>query len=173
MNSPLAVVSESGIPVLFVGGTAVQIYGFSRFTKDFDCLVSHENSAALAAVLQAAEFEEFDRSNVVARYRHVRQTTWLLDTLFVNGETFEKLWADRHEAKLGAVTVFAASPKHIIAMKLHAMTQNANREMFDLLDVLELIKRKRETFSRDELAEICERYGTPALLAKLLAAYDR
>jgi hypothetical protein len=53
------------------------------------------------------------------------------------------------------------------------MKHNAGREMFDLLDCLELIKRQRHTFSRDELLSMCERYGQPETNSKLLAAYDR
>ena len=35
MSAPLAILMETGVPLLIVGGTAVQIYGISRFTKDF------------------------------------------------------------------------------------------------------------------------------------------
>jgi hypothetical protein len=173
MKSPLMVLAETGVPLLLVGGTAVQCYGIGRFTKDFDCLIADDTDPILAPILVAAGFEEFRRNHVVVRYRHIQQITWVLDTLLTSRSSFEKMWAERRSQPFAGATLQLAAPHHIIGMKLHAMKHNASREMFDLLDCLELIKLQRHTFSRDELAAMCERYGTPETNAKLLAAYDR
>ena len=173
MKSPLVVLAESGVPLLLIGGTAVQCYGSARFTKDFDCIVAHENEASLSQALHSAGFREFNRSEVVVRYRHLEQPSWVVDTLFCDAATFDQMWAQRRPQRLGVNVLSVASPPHLIGMKLHAMTHNPARMMFDLLDCLELIKRQRETFSRDELVAICDRYGKPDVNAKLLAAYDR
>ena len=46
-------------------------------------------------------------------------------------------------------------------MKLHAVKHNPARKLPDLLDMLELVRRERASFSREELAIACERYGIP------------
>lgn len=173
MKSPLTVLAESGVPLLIVGGTAVQVYGYSRFTKDFDCVIAREDDARLAAVLKVAGYEEFDRHNVVARYRHATRRDWIIDTLLLSADTFGKMWALRQTERLATIEMHVAAPQHVIAMKLHAVKQNPARTMSDVLDILELIKLQRARFSRDELAEICDRYGTPDLREKLLEVYDR
>lgn len=173
MKPPLVVLAESGVPLLFVGGTAVQLYGYSRFTKDFDCLIARESDARLREVLNAAGFVEFAQSAVVTRYRHRERADWVLDTLVVDAATFAKMWAQRTTRPFGTLTLDVAAPLHIIAMKLHAIRHNPAREGLDLLDIAELISLQRDTFQRDELATVCDRYSTPEIREKLLVIYDR
>lgn len=161
MKTPLAILAESKVPLLLVGGTAVQIYGFGRNTKDFDCLVAVESDPALAAELAAAGFEEFRRNELVVRYRHRNNPLWVLDTLLASAATFEKMWAARREKPFAGFTLHLAAPLHIAAMKLHAMKNNPERELHDLLDVLDLLKRDRGQWTEAELKAICERYGPP------------
>jgi hypothetical protein len=173
MKSPLVALAESGVPLLLVGGTAVQCYGSSRFTKDFDCIIAHDSDAALAQVLRHAGFVEFKRTEVVVRYCHAQRTTWVIDTLLCDATTFEQMWAQRQARRLGLQELSIAAPLHLIGMKLHAMRENPARGILDLLDCLEVIKHQRHTFSRDELAAMCDRYGEPAHNVKLLEAYDQ
>ena len=53
------------------------------------------------------------------------------------------MWEHRRPQRLGANTLSIASPQHLIGMKLHAMTQNPARLMFDMLDCLELVEHQR------------------------------
>lgn len=172
MKPPLAVLAESEIPLLIIGGTAVQLYGYSRFTKDLDCLVVREDRTRIREILIGTGFAEFDQSNVVVRYQHQIRTDWVLDTLFASADTFNKMWARRTVHPFGTLTLNVAAPLHVIAMKLHAMKHNRAREMFDLLDVAELIKLQRNTFQRDELETVCDRYSTHELRERLLTLYD-
>ena len=87
MKSPLALLAEAKMPLLLVGGTAVQAYGFSRLTKDFDCVLARESAVALAGFLQEEGFAEFHRSDVVVRYRNA-ETGWVIDTLLVRTRRF-------------------------------------------------------------------------------------
>jgi hypothetical protein len=159
MSTPLAILMETGVPLLIVGGTAVQIYGFSRYTKDFDCVVASDREAELAAAMSKAGFVEFVRNALVVRYRHLAHTDWIVDTLLVNTETFAKMWEERREIRLASLSLTVAAPLHIASMKLHAMRQNPGRQMFDLLDVLELLQRDRGNWTLNEVRTACERYG--------------
>jgi hypothetical protein len=51
VKAPLAILSEIGVPNLLVGGNAVQIYGFGRYTKDFDCVIATEESERMRTAL--------------------------------------------------------------------------------------------------------------------------
>ena len=159
MSTPLTILMETGVPLLIVGGTAVQMYGFSRFTKDFDCVVASDREAELATAMRKAGFDEFVRNALVVRYRHSVHTDWIVDTLLVNAETFAKMWGERREIRLAARSLTVAAPLHIASMKLHAMRQNPTRQMFDLLDVLELLQHDRGNWTLDEVRTACERYG--------------
>ena len=167
MSTPLAILMETGVPLLIVGGTAVQIYGISRFTKDFDCVVASDRETELAAAMCRAGFGEFVRNTLVVRYRHSVHTDWVVDTLLVNAETFGKMWAERRDIRLGALALTVAAPLHIASMKMHAMKQNPSRELFDLLDVVELLKRDRGNWTLDQVRAACERYGPAGIFDTL------
>jgi hypothetical protein len=171
MRSPLAVLADAQVPLLLIGGTAVQAYGYSRFTKDFDCVIAHESAAALGELLRNEGFAEFYRSDVVLRYRNP-ETGWVIDALPVDGATFSKLWNKRREVKLGDRLLPIAGPLHLIAMKLHAVKNSPARKLPDLVDMLELVCREHRSFTREEIELVCDRYGTAELKSILLDAYD-
>ena len=108
MKTPLAILTETGVPLLLVGGTAVQIYGYSRYTKDFDCVVASGKDSLLSSALIAAGFVELVRNHLVVRYRHSEQPLWIVDTLLVTDSTFDKMWAQRREIRLGALALTVA-----------------------------------------------------------------
>jgi hypothetical protein len=171
MKSPLAILSEATVPLLLVGGAAVQAYGYGRLTKDFDCVVAHEKSGVLGDLLEREGFAEFDRSDVAVRYRQP-ETGWLIDVLAVDGRTFSKLWEKRRQVKFGEKPLQIAAPLHLIAMKLHAIKNNPARKFGDLVDMIELIRREHHSFTREELGGICERYAISELRDTLLEAFD-
>ena len=167
MSTPLAILMETGVPLLLVGGTAVQIYGFSRYTKDFDCVVASDRESDLASALRGAGFDEFERNQLVVRYRHSLHADWIVDTLLVTSETFGKLWSHRREVRLGELALTVAAPLHVASMKLHAMKQNPARSLPDILDVVELLRRDRGNWTLDEVRNACERYGPPGVFDML------
>ncbi len=168
MKAPLTILSEIGVPNLLVGGNAVQVYGFSRYTKDFDCVISKEQGAAMKAALEAAGFEAFDENHLLARYRHRDEPSWILDTIFVNAETFAKMWEGKRVVKTGTLTLTVAAPLHIVSMKLHAMKGDPERQLHDVLDVMELLKHDRGNWTLDEVKGLCERYGPVGIFEILL-----
>jgi hypothetical protein len=168
VKTPLAILSEIGVPNLLAGGNAVQVYGFSRYTKDFDCVVSTEQAGAMKIALEAAGFEAFDDNHLVARYRHRDNPAWILDTIFVNAETFAKMWAGRRTVKAGTLTLTVAAPLHLVGMKLHAMKGAPGRQLHDVLDVMELLKYDRGNWTLDEVKALCERYGPAGIFETIL-----
>ena len=159
MSTPLAILMETGVPLLIVGGAAVQIYGFSRFTKDFDCVAASDREAELATAMSKAGFDELVRNALVVRHRHSVHSDWIVDTLLANPETFGKMWAARREIRLATLSLTVAAPLHIASMKMHAMKQNPSRELFDLPDVVELLQRDRGNWTIEQVRAACERYG--------------
>lgn len=153
---------ETGVPALIVGGCAVQLYGYGRFTKDFDCVIAVESQPRMKAALQQAGFDEIAANHLVARYRHREQPGWVLDTLFVKTDTFEKMWAMRREIASADGLLTVASPMTLVAMKLHALKQSASR-MNDLLDVIETLKRQPASWTIEDLKSVCDKQGPPGI----------
>jgi hypothetical protein len=167
MKTPLAILAEIGVPNLIAGGNAVQIYGYSRFTKDFDCVISMESADVMRTALEAAGFQVFDKNNVVIRYRALAQPSWILDTILVNEQTFAKMWTGRRIVKLGNSNLTVVAPLHLVGMKLHALKSAPDR-LHDLIDILELLKRDLGNWKIEEVKELCEKYGPPGIFETML-----
>jgi hypothetical protein len=58
------------IPVLLIGGHALQAYGVTRQTLDVDVLVSEAHATAMDAALHHVGYSQVARSEIFARYRH-------------------------------------------------------------------------------------------------------
>jgi hypothetical protein len=90
-----------------------------------------------------------------------------IDVMLVDDQTFSKMFSRSSVQKVGTVEVRVPTASHLIALKLHAVKNNPRRELKDLGDAVELLRHGKDVVSRDELREICERYGPEGVLAKL------
>ena len=66
-----------------------------------------------------------------------------------------------------AILMETGVPQHIASMKMHAMKQNPSRELFDLLDVVELLRRDRANWTLEQVRAACERYGPAGIFDTL------
>jgi hypothetical protein len=158
MSTPLVMLMQTGVPALIVGGCAAQLYGYGRFTKDFDCVVATGDSERMSAALSALGFDLLEQNHLVARYRHREQRLWILDTIFVSAETFARMWVLKRDIRAGNAILTVAAPLTVSAMKLHALKQNPSR-LHDLLDIIEMLRHDRGNWSMDDVKSICEKYG--------------
>lgn len=157
---------ETGVPVLIVGGCAVQLYGYGRFTKDFDCVIATPDGPRMEAALAVRGFECLEHNRLVARYRHKEQPLWVVDTIFVTTDTFAKMWELRKEVPVGDAVLTVAAPLTVAAMKLHALKQDPSR-LHDIIDIIEMLRCDRGNWSLEEVKAICERYGSAGIFETL------
>jgi hypothetical protein len=156
------------LPLLLIGGWAVQAHGYARNTLDVDCLIAIENDPVMAEELTKAGFECFEEKPSFRRFRHRLQPFLILDVMRVNALTFEKMWAACEDYDMDGIPMRIPALKHLLALKIHA-AQNEHRVEKDLGDVLALLRGNPGKISAAELQGICDQYGTPALAEKLSA----
>lgn len=166
MKTPLAILMETGVPTLIIGGCAAQLYGYGRFTKDFDCVIATPDGPRMEAALVERGFERLENNHLVSRYQHKEQLLWVVDTIFVSADTFAKMWALRRDIPVGDAVLTVAAPLTVAAMKLHAVKQDPSR-LHDLVDIIELLRRDRGNWSLEEVEAACERYGPPGIFDKI------
>lgn len=157
------------LPLLLIGGWAVQAHGYARNTMDVDCLTAIENDPAMAEELGRAGFECFEEKPSFRRFRHRLDPLLVLDVMRVNASTFEKMWAGSGSYSLSGVELRVPALAHLIALKLHA-AQNEHRTEKDMGDVLALLRANPGEISAAELRKLCDQFGTPAL-AQCLADF--
>lgn len=153
---------------IMIGGHAVNSYGLSRQTGDIDLLARSEDSFEWDKLLKKLRYIEFQRTKVFARFRPGELAAWPIDLMFVDSNTFEKMYAEAFEFDFGIVTVKIASLRHLIALKIHALkTPQKHRELKDYGDILELLRRNKNALTHNELKALCEKYASLELFYRL------
>lgn len=154
------------LPLLLIGGWAVQAHGHARNTMDVDCLTAVEHDAAIGEELERAGFECFEEKTSFRRFRHRLDPLLVLDVMRVNAATFEKMRIAAVVHVVEGVELEVPSLPHLLALKLHA-AQNEHRTEKDLGDVIGLLRVNPGKIQAAELRELCDKYGTPELAVRL------
>jgi predicted nucleotidyltransferase len=138
--------SLSGHRVRYVviGATAFPVHGYARATVDFDIFIepTPENAERARKALAGFGYDMADVSahDLLTKKILIRQ--YLLETdvhPFVKGATFEEVWANRVEDRIGEMPVAFASLDDLIRMKQAA---GRPKDAEDLRVLLELRRRR-------------------------------
>jgi len=161
---------KSGIPVVLIGAYALQAYGVIRQTLDVDVLISEADALKMDAGLRRAGYTELVRSEIFARYRHLSTELADVDVLYVDSETAKRMVGEAREYPLAETTCLIPALSHLLALKLHAIRSNPQREPRDFADIIELVRANPRDISKDELHGLCVRYGPGGIWEKLEGA---
>jgi hypothetical protein len=164
-----AISEETNIPILLIGGYALQAYGVSRQTVDVDVLVSDAHAGAVHTALQGAGYAEVARSEIFVRYRHPSIVLADVDVLFADGDTAKRMSERAMHYVSGEATYLVPALSHLVAMKLHAIRSNPQREPRDFADIVELVRANPGRLGQDELRDLCAKYGPVGVWEKLEA----
>lgn len=156
----LRIQNRQALPLLVIGGWAVQAHGYTRATLDVDCLTAVGNDAVLAAELEKSGFVCFDEKSSFRRFQHKLDPLLVLDVMRVNEATFEKMWALSEPYFISGIELRVPALAHLIALKLHA-ARNEHRTDKDLADVRELLRANPEKVPPEDLLKLCRQFGSP------------
>jgi hypothetical protein len=156
-DTVFAILQTTGVRYVVVGGVAVNLHGYQRFTKDIDLVIELVPDRALKA-LQALESIGYkpnvpvklaDFADPAIREGWIRdkgmmvfqmysdQTRMSVDIFVRYPLDFDQLWDQGTKVELPGGSLRIASIDHLIFMK-----RKANR-LQDLLDIEQLEKIKR------------------------------
>ena len=84
---------------------------------------------------------------------------------FNNGdeETLKKISEEGKETKISGLLFKVPSLLHLIALKLHAIKQDPRRELQDLQDITELIRRNKINVKMPAFRDLCLKHGSERL----------
>lgn len=157
-----------GLRFVVIGGQAINCYGLSRQTGDIDLLVQRSQSDEWSKLLTKLDYNDSQNDQRFARYRSVHIAAWPINLMFVESKTFLAIYDEASELEIGVSKVKVASPRHLIALKVHALkTFDEHRHLKDYGDLLGLLRRKETNVGPTELREICLKYASRELFVKL------
>jgi len=165
----LELAERAGLPLILIGGHAVNALGYERTTLDIDFLVLVDDLPRWKTTLLAAGFSVTREIPNFAQFAPADVTGLRLDLMSVDQSTFSKIESASQVLQYGHRDIRVPSVLHLIALKLHALKNPAREELGkDYGDILALIRRHGvDTFSAD-FQTVLERYATPAIRVKLL-----
>jgi hypothetical protein len=167
MKTPIEFLAECPVPHVVIGGHAIRAYGYARQTVDFDCMIATESIQALGDFLKKHDYCEAGRVASFIRFWHKDRTLGDLDVMPVDAATFAKINTGSREIDLGGFSVRVPRIAHLVALKLHAIKSNPQRELKDGADIVELLRLNPNEVSDSELKEVCDHYAPPGYFEKL------
>ena len=142
-ESLLKSLNAHNVRYVVIGATAFPIHGYARATLDIDIFIepTPENARRTLAALKDVGYDVTDITVEDLLTKKVLIRQYILETdihPFVAGVTFEEVWYNRVEDKIGETPANFASLDDLIRMK-----QAAGRSR-DLEDLRVLMKLKQE-----------------------------
>jgi predicted nucleotidyltransferase len=118
----LKLLKENKVRFVIIGATAFPIYGYSRATLDIDIFIEPNSTNAKRTRDALSDFgydvADISIEDLLKKKVLIRQ--YLVETdihPFVEGATFDGVWAHKVKAKLGDTSVWFASLDDLIKMK--------------------------------------------------------
>ena len=118
----LKLLNAHSVRYVVIGATAFPVHGYARATLDIDIFIeaTPENARNTMQALQEFGYDLTDLPIDVLLSKKVLIRQYILETdihPFVTGVTFEEVWSDRVEDKIGQTPAYFASLKDLIRMK--------------------------------------------------------
>ena len=159
---------KAKIPCILIGGFAVNYYKVGRQTGDVDFLIRDEDFKKASELLVKAGYKITASEKMFARFGNNQSGLMDIDLMFVDPETLEGIAKEGEQTKIAGHQFTVPSLNHLIALKLHSIKFNPNREFKDLLDIVDLIKMNKLNIKSNMFKSLCLKYGPEAIYEKIL-----
>ena len=168
IRSLITKLQQEGLEIIVGGGLAVNAHGFARLTTDADLIVRKDDREKALVVLSNLGFVEKGTTNVSTRLSHSSYLVPFVDLLWTEAVTFQIFLE-------GAVSIYPScktiSLPHLIAMKIHAIAQNAERFAKDSEDIRWLLKYNPTQISLQDYQNLLDRFASDGRKEYLLALH--
>ena len=148
---------------LLIGGYAVAAHGHTRATFDVDFLVRRADRDAWFARLAAAALKLEGETRAFAQFGQPQGGEGL-DLMFVDDQTFDRMWQASEELDFGGSPARIPCLDHLLALKLHALKHaRPHRASKDAEDVELLVRRNGLNLREPRYEQLFLRYGSREL----------
>lgn len=158
--------AEAGIPLLLAGGWAVCHHGYSRMTTDVDWVCSREFEMTAIELMKELRFIK-TTEGMASRFRRPGDLAFPpVDLIWVNAGTFSLMALSKDRTGRSA-NIPVIDFESLLAMKIHALKDDEQRQGKDLLDIRSLLNYNSGKIREEELEALCLKHGGPSAYAKV------
>ena len=155
------------IPFLLIGGYALNAYGYSRATRDVDFMIVSSDFEKAKQIVQRCGYRQYIHKDLCARFVDHEKQWPPLDLVFVEQETFQSIIKEAKNVEVMGRKLFVPSAEHLIALKLHAIKNDPQRETKDLNNIFEIIKAKGLDVNAPKFKDFCLKFGNAGLFERI------
>lgn len=165
-----AAFERADIPLLLAGGWAVNFHGHSRMTRDVDWICSRDNESRACGLMADMGFSK-KSEGMASRFAMSDSMAFPpVDLIWVDRDTFAIMAdTDCRTGRHGDIPVIGFET--LIAMKLHALKDDLQRQGRDALDIRSLIRYGTKRISPEKLKELSLRYAGPGVYESQIEPY--
>ena len=157
-----------GLPCLLIGGNALILLGYIRNTIDLDLLVEAGRRSEWLDLMRSLGYRLFHGTGAFAQFEAGVEGEAPVDLMFVDGGTWEKMWAQARSGEAASRTVFTPRPEHLIALKLHAAASpTRDKAESDWEDIRQIIRVCELNVEEPEFRAMILRYGGQKALERV------
>ncbi len=164
----LRAAGKRGLPSLLIGANAVLMLGYIRNTIDLDLLVPERSRSEWLDLLRELGYRFFHGTASFAQFESHDNTGPPVDLMFVEQETWEKLFQGAKEVRLGSEAVLLPRPEYLVALKLHAAASpTRSKPAVDWEDIRQIVRICQLNPDEESFRALILRYGGEDALGKI------
>jgi|SRR3989339_576894 len=160
------------VQCVLVGGYAVAASNFQRMTFDIDFMLTLEDYRKIEPDILDAGYSVYSRQEAFVQLKGNKPGLRDLDFLLSNTHTLDEMCRRGKTTLIAGETFIIPSPLHLVAMKLHSMAGNPDREQKDILDVVQLMALNSIDPKKDDIKAMFVKYKAMHLFDKIVEALD-
>ena len=160
---------EAGLSALVIGGNALIQYGVLRMTRDIDLLIPRSEREGWVELMERLGYGLDNEAGSFLQYVSRVELMPPADLMMVDEGTWEKLLVGKEEMADGGSL---PSVQHLVALKLHALSQDPTRER-DREDVLALLLEQKVDPREVEMAEVIKGFLSDSEWGKLVSDWEQ
>ncbi len=158
------------LEVIVAGGLAVNAHGFARLTTDADLIVRKKDREKATNAMIDLAFTNKGSTDVSTRFGHKSYSVPFVDLLWTEEKTFDIFLSSTVSV---ADHFKILSLPHLIAMKIHALSQCHDRFAKDSEDIKFLLKHNSAQIEFRDYQALVNRFAPSDKNQQLLDLYPR
>lgn len=156
------------IPVVLIGGLAVNSYGYSRQTRDVDFLLATPHLLEIKKIMRDLGYSILVEHDLFIRFQKADLPIKAIDFVLADTDTFDSVMDQKKIVKIADIEFCVPSLHHLIAMKIHAIKNSPEiRKHKDMADIVELIQKNSLNTKSNDFQSLCLKYGTEDIYKEL------
>ncbi len=162
-----------GLRCLVIGGNALILLGYVRNTLDLDLLVEAERRSGWLDLMRELGYQIFHGVGAFAQFEmHSVENEPPVDLMFVNAETWQKMWPVARCLEGPSRAIFTPRPEHLVALKLHAAASpSRSKPESDWEDIRQIVRICALNPADPEFRATILRYGGESALERIESFY--